>query len=583
MFEKCPSKRRAHYDDGVNRMRETLLLCDYAITTTEKLQKELLNYKDDVFINRNVASEEMIKRSIDAIDEVERDISKVVIGYFSGSITHNEDFNLVLPSIVKLMKKHSNLYLKIAGILTVPLELEQFKERLINVEFMDWRKMPAEIAECDINIAPLTKSLFNEAKSENKWTEASLVNTVTVASNLGAFKNKIKNYKNGVLVNDDEWFEVLDEIIIDRELRIKLGKAAHDDVLNSGTTIGTSNKFNLYIRSKLAKSVAFVIPSTDISGGINVVVKHAEILKKHGYDVTLINTISLKDYKNPRIIEGVHTLVANNTIFKGSYDILVATLWSTLDFVKKYPNVQQRSYFVQNYETNFYKHGDVNRLQANSTYNEVNIIKYTTMSRWCQKWLKDIFNQTAEYASNGIDLQNFKEYKRKINNNNKIKILIEGDSKDHYKNVDESFNIVDMLDKNKFEISYLSYRNPPKESYRVDHFYNKIPPEKVGEIYASCDVLIKSSLLESFSYPPLEMMATGGYVVVVPNDGNIEYLKDKENCLFYEQGNVKDAVKKIETLIENQALQSSLYQNGLKTAEKYAWINIEQDILHLYR
>ena len=38
----------------------------------------------------------------------------------------------------------------------------------------------------------------------------------------------------------------------------------------------------------------------------------------------------------------------------------------------------------------------------------------------------------------------------------------------------------------------------------------------------------KTSFLESFSYPPIEMMATGGYSVVVPNDGNREYLVNGE-------------------------------------------------------
>ena len=33
-------------------------------------------------------------------------------------------------------------------------------------------------------------------------------------------------------------------------------------------------------------------------------------------------------------------------------------------------------------------------------------------------------------------------------------------------------------------------------------------------------------MVESFSYPPLEMMATGGYVIIVLNGDNKEYLKD---------------------------------------------------------
>lgn len=45
------------YDDGVERTKQTLLKCDYAITTTSALANELKNYVADVYINRNVASE----------------------------------------------------------------------------------------------------------------------------------------------------------------------------------------------------------------------------------------------------------------------------------------------------------------------------------------------------------------------------------------------------------------------------------------------------------------------------------------------------------------------------------------------
>ena len=129
--------------------------------------------------------------------------------------------------------------------------------------------------------------------------------------------------------------------------------------------------------------------------------------------------------------------------------------------------------------------------------------------------------------------------------NKKIKILVEGNCNDQYKNVDESFLITNKLDKSKYEIHYMSYEKEPKKWYRIDKFYHKIPHEKVGTIYENCDILIKTSILESFSYPPLEMMATGGYVVALQNDGNSEYLKDNYNSLIYEKGNIDDAINKI--------------------------------------
>ena len=124
---------------------------------------------------------------------------------------------------------------------------------------------------------------------------------------------------------------------------------------------------------------------------------------------------------------------------------------------------------------------------------------------------------------------------------------------------------------------YLSNNRKPKDWYEFDKFWNEIPHEKVKQIYYECDILLKSSWLESFSYPPLEMMATGGYAIVVPNGGNIEYLKDGENCLFYKLGDIYSALKNIKRLISDENLQKHLYENGLETAKKRDWKNFKNN------
>ena len=178
-------------------------------------------------------------------------------------------------------------------------------------------------------------------------------------------------------------------------------------------------------------------------------------------------------------------------------------------------------------------------------------------------------------------MDNIIPHKRNLNKK-KIRILIEGDSDQEYKNIDESFKIVENLDKDKFEIWYLSSKGKPKEWYRINKFLNQISYEDAIKVYSNCDILLKSSKLESFSYPPLEMMATGGYTIVAPNNGNIEYLINNENCLFYKLGDIEDAIKSIKRLISNEQLQKHLYENGIKTAKKRDWKNHKKKIISLY-
>jgi glycosyltransferase involved in cell wall biosynthesis len=78
-------------------------------------------------------------------------------------------------------------------------------------------------------------------------------------------------------------------------------------------------------------------------------------------------------------------------------------------------------------------------------------------------------------------------------------------------------------------------------------------------------------------------MATGGYVVAVPNGGNQEYLKDGENCLFYEQGDIDEGVKRIEKIVENEELRNKLAKNGRRVADSRDWKKIEDKIMGLYK
>lgn len=572
------------YYDGVNRMQETLKLCDYATTTTETLANELKKYVKEVFVNRNVASERMCALSLKAIENIQRDKDKIVLGYLSGSITHNADFELILPVITRVMQERDNVYLKVVGELDIPAELKSFKDRIIVEKFVDWQKLPNIIRSLDINLAPLEDTLFNQAKSENKWSEASLVKTVTVASNVGAFK-VIKDNFDGILCENTtkDWYEKLINIIDSEEKRNKIAQNAYIRVSKNYVATYSGYKYTKFIKSKLTKSIAFVLPTTNISGGVNVLIKHCNILRNHSFDVFIISM----GYDETNIInnDGEIDVVTSDHYKKYDkvlchIDKMVASLWSTVYYCLDYRNVDKVSYLVQNYETNFMDYGNYMKQTANSTYSMDNI-EYLTISKWCEDFLTNDFERTVKYVPNGIKLEQFPFKERKFKG--KIKILVEGNSDDYYKNVDESFKIIEKLDKSKYEISYLSYQGEPKKWYYVDKFLHKVPYDEVGKIYGSCDILIKSSILESFSYPPLEMMATGGIAVVAPNAGNIEYLKDEENCLLYEQGNIEDAVRQIERVRKDKELREKLIKGGLKTAKSREWKKIEKEIVNLYK
>lgn len=226
---------KGNYDAGVRNYGYMLENCDGAITSTNQLQEELKKYQSTVLLNRNLASDELISISSQFLKDYSQVSDAVKIGYFSGSISHNENFELIKPAIKQLLKKYSNVQLHIVGILDIPKDMKPFGNQIVTHDYVDWDKLPALISEVDINLAPLVDSIFNRAKSEIKWIEAALVKVPTVASKIGAFSDEVVDGETGLLATDDEWFDKLESLILSLELRKKLAESAYRAVLENCT------------------------------------------------------------------------------------------------------------------------------------------------------------------------------------------------------------------------------------------------------------------------------------------------------------------------------------------------------------
>lgn len=229
------SVEKGNYDAGVRNYGYMLENCDGAITSTNQLQEELYKYQSKVLLNRNLASDDLIAISSQYIKDYSQTSDIVKIGYFSGSISHNENFELIKPAIKQLLKKYSNVQLHIVGILDIPEDMKPFENQIVTHDYVDWDKLPALISEVDINLAPLVDSIFNRAKSEIKWIEAALVKVPTVASKIGAFSDVVIDGETGLLATDDQWFDKLEALVLSPDLRQKLAESAYRAVLENCT------------------------------------------------------------------------------------------------------------------------------------------------------------------------------------------------------------------------------------------------------------------------------------------------------------------------------------------------------------
>ncbi|MCR5701459.1 MAG: glycosyltransferase [Lachnospiraceae bacterium] len=229
----------ADFDVYSGNMNKGMSLFNNFITSTEHLKNEIINSFPDsnVIVNRNIASCEMLIESLKAC-EISKHKDKLILGYFSGSRTHDNDFLLIEDVIIDVLRKYDNVYLMIVGCLQLGDKFSLLSERIIYHDFVEWQKLPMLIRSVDINLMPLVNDRFTICKSENKWMEAALVKVPTIASYNDELSACIKDGVDGLLCkNNQEWFDRLCKLIEDDIFRSGMGDNAYEKCIEEKTTI----------------------------------------------------------------------------------------------------------------------------------------------------------------------------------------------------------------------------------------------------------------------------------------------------------------------------------------------------------
>jgi hypothetical protein len=229
-----PPAEQAELLDGVDAYQAALLACDDVIASTEALAEHIRPLtRGDVFVVENVlepaelALADSIRR-----DPLPRSPGKAVIGYGSGTRTHDADFAVVTPALAKILDRFPQVELALHGELDIPDELRRFGERIVQLPLLPWGDYLRAKATWDVNIAPLEASVFNDVKSTIKFLEAAVVGVPTVCSPTPPNRDLIAHGVNGFIAGtEEEWTSALANLVEHAPLRASMGREALNTAL----------------------------------------------------------------------------------------------------------------------------------------------------------------------------------------------------------------------------------------------------------------------------------------------------------------------------------------------------------------
>lgn len=222
-------------------------------TSTVFLAEKIREYGKKVFVVSNKLSEKDIEIAAKIRNSELKIRNSVRIGYFSGTSSHNKDFTTITGSLMQIMEKHENVELFLAGPLDIGNRLNKFSSRIRQLPFVPREKHFANIANVDINLVPLEiGNPFCESRSELKFFEAGIMKIPTIAASTQTFREAIEDGIDGFVASGEkEWFEKIERLIIDENLRKEIGERACKKAIEKYSIKNSNNEeYYSYLKNK---------------------------------------------------------------------------------------------------------------------------------------------------------------------------------------------------------------------------------------------------------------------------------------------------------------------------------------------
>ena len=194
----------------IGRVSAALQLCNRVTTTNEYLAARIRACTGkDVCVVPNFINREQLECSLKlhAAKRASRFAGDqhIHLGYFSGSPTHDKDFDLVSDALARLLDQDSRLRVRLVGHVNAKGPITRHAERIERFGMHDFLNLQRLIGSTEINLVPLQDNTFTNCKSELKFFEAGIVGTITVASPVYAYRHAMIDGLNGYLAGPCEW------------------------------------------------------------------------------------------------------------------------------------------------------------------------------------------------------------------------------------------------------------------------------------------------------------------------------------------------------------------------------------------
>ena len=316
------------------------------------------------------------------------------------------------------------------------------------------------------------------------------------------------------------------------------------------------------------KKIAWVMPHPGKgSGGHRTIIQNVNALMNAGYECDIyveedgVSTPVTVKQKINQWYEPCDAGVYVGFDLKKEYDLMFATGWQTIAFVRSLP-AKKKAYFIQDYEPWFFPMGDQYLMTENS-------YKYgflpVTIGKWLAHKMASEFNTPAEYFDFGADLNIYKPLEN-VKKENAVCYVYQPEKPRRCDYIGlEALKIVKAM---RPDVKIYLYGSNIEG--RVIDFEHEnlhiIPVHQCNELYNKCKV----GLCISASNPsriPFEMMATGLPVVELYKENNLYDMP--EGGVLLADTTPEAIASAVVSILDNPETAESMSKFGIEYMKNY--------------